>query len=111
MSPCRNFLALKNYLLICINLMISCYGQPEISNVTSDMKVCWHMNETTSAPKLLTPADLSERYLIPKTTAAKWRWNGEGPPYVKLGKRVLYRETDVEAWLASKLRISTASAA
>ena len=48
----------------------------------------------------LTPDELAQRYRIPKPTAAKWRWNGSGPTFVKLGSRVLYREADVESWIA-----------
>jgi hypothetical protein len=44
---------------------------------------------------------LYERYLIPPRTAQRWRASGGGPPFVRLGKRrVLYRVTDVERWLA-----------
>jgi predicted DNA-binding transcriptional regulator AlpA len=59
--------------------------------------------------KLITPIELAELYRIPTATAAKWRWNGTGPAFVKFGSRVLYRETDVEAWIASNLRTSTAA--
>lgn len=41
-------------------------------------------------------ADLVRR---PASTLAYWRHRGEGPPYAKVGKRVLYRREDVEAWL------------
>lgn len=58
---------------------------------------------------LLTPTELSEQYRIPPATAAKWRWNGTGPAFVKMGSRVLYRVVDVEAWIAANLRTSTAN--
>jgi hypothetical protein len=32
-------------------------------------------------------------------TARYWRRIGYGPPYFKLGRRFLYRRSDVEAWL------------
>ena len=36
------------------------------------------------------------------------RIDGGGPVYIKLGGRcVRYRETDVEAWIASRVRAST----
>lgn len=36
------------------------------------------------------------------------RWGGGGPPYVKPSKKiVLYRRTDVDAWMASKMRHSS----
>jgi hypothetical protein len=63
-------------------------------------------NRTSS---FLTPDDLAIRYRIPKPTAAKWRWNGSGPTFVKLGSRVLYREADVESWISANERTSTAA--
>jgi hypothetical protein len=46
---------------------------------------------------------LADRYLIPARTAQRWRASGEGPPFVRLGRRrVLYRVADVEAWLAAR---------
>ena len=64
---------------------------------------------TADATTFLTPAELAVRYRIPKPTAAKWRWNGSGPAFVKFGSRVLYREADVEAWITANVRSSTAA--
>lgn len=58
-------------------------------------------------PRLMTPTELETRYRIPTATAAKWRWNGSGPSFVKFGARVLYREADVESWIVSNLKTST----
>ena len=38
----------------------------------------------------------------------RWRWTGEGPQFVKLGGRVLYRLEDVEAYEREQIRQSTA---
>lgn len=57
--------------------------------------------------KLITPVELAELYRIPTATAAKWRWNGTGPAFLKFGSRVLYRESDIEAWIAANLRNAT----
>ena len=40
-------------------------------------------------------------------TLEKWRILGIGPPYLKLGRRVLYSSTDLDAWLKSRRRQST----
>jgi len=46
---------------------------------------------------------LQERYLIPPRTAQRWRAEGAGPPFVRLGRRrVIYRRSDVEKWLAER---------
>jgi predicted site-specific integrase-resolvase len=63
----------------------------------------------TEKPRLMTPTELANAYRIPTATAAKWRWAGTGPAFVKFGSRVLYRESDVEAWIAANLRTSTAA--
>ena len=40
-------------------------------------------------------------------TAEKWRVTGEGPPFLKIGRRVLYDLGDLEDYLASCRRRST----
>ena len=39
---------------------------------------------------------------ISSVTATKWRAKAEGPPFIKVGRLVRYRRTDVDAWLASR---------
>lgn len=51
--------------------------------------------------------DLARRWGISTSTLERWRWLGEGPRYIKLGGRVVYRLTDIEAFEADKLRSST----
>ena len=41
-----------------------------------------------------------------RRTLEKWRTLGKGPPYLKLGRRVLYSSTDLEAWIESRRRLS-----
>ena len=40
-------------------------------------------------------------------TWRKRRLTGDGPPFIKLGSRVLYRREDVNRWLAERVRQST----
>ncbi|HBS49287.1 MAG TPA: DNA-binding protein, partial [Rhodobacteraceae bacterium] len=37
-------------------------------------------------------------------TLERWRWTGEGPKFIKLGGRVIYRFEDVEAFEAERIR-------
>ena len=37
---------------------------------------------------------------------ANWRWKGEGPPFFKLKRKVLYSREDLEVWL-NKHRVLT----
>lgn len=48
---------------------------------------------------------LSER------TLERWRVSGEGPPFAKLGRRVLYRQSDLDDWIASRVVASTSDLA
>jgi predicted DNA-binding transcriptional regulator AlpA len=48
--------------------------------------------------------DVSER------TLERMRADGNGPRFSKAGKRVLYRSSDVESWLAERSFASTAEA-
>jgi predicted DNA-binding transcriptional regulator AlpA len=50
--------------------------------------------------RLLTLAEVSERSRTPLATLRYWRHLGKGPPTFKLGRRVVAREEDVEAWIA-----------
>jgi hypothetical protein len=54
---------------------------------------------------------LSERLTVPVMTLRRWRREGSGPVYVKLGSgrnsAVRYPTADLEVWLASRLRQST----
>lgn len=36
-------------------------------------------------------------------TLANWRWAGNGPPFVKVLRRVRYRRADVIAWAQSQI--------
>lgn len=45
--------------------------------------------------------DISESYF------EKLRVRGEGPPYIKVGRAVRYRDSDVDAWLAARIINST----
>lgn len=40
-------------------------------------------------------------------TLNKWRVTGNGPRFVRLGRRVVYRQEDIEAFVANGVRTST----
>lgn len=57
------------------------------------------------AGDLIDPNTVERDYKIPKPTQAVWRCAnryGWGDMAIKLGRRVVYTRTDVEAWLASR---------
>ncbi|GAA2184683.1 hypothetical protein GCM10009785_33580 [Brooklawnia cerclae] len=54
------------------------------------------------AAKLLTTPEVAEQIRVPEATLRYWRHMGLGPRSAKLGRRVVYREDDVLAWLDAK---------
>ena len=46
--------------------------------------------------EFLNQVHLARRWHISPRTLERWRWTGEGPAYVKIGGRVIYRLDDVE---------------
>ncbi|NDF11810.1 MAG: DNA-binding protein [Proteobacteria bacterium] len=55
----------------------------------------------------LTPTELAELWGISENTLRKWRWEGKGPRYVKLGERVVYRRNDIDAYASANIYTST----
>jgi hypothetical protein len=49
--------------------------------------------------ELLTTDDLAAIMHAPPDTLRHWRLTGYGPRGVRIGRRILYRASDVEAWL------------
>jgi predicted site-specific integrase-resolvase len=55
----------------------------------------------------LNQINLADRWNISHRTLERWRWTGEGPPYIKLGGRVVYRLEDIERFESEQLRAGT----
>ena len=52
----------------------------------------------------LNQVELARRWALSHRTLERWRWEGNGPRYLKVGGRVLYRLTDIEAYEAAQFR-------
>ena len=52
---------------------------------------------------------LANRWDVSEACLERWRSEGIDPSYLKLHRRVMYREKDVEAYETSCLRQSTSS--
>jgi predicted DNA-binding transcriptional regulator AlpA len=50
----------------------------------------------------LTTSDAAKIVGLSESTLAKLRLYGNGPTYCKLGRRVVYRPADLDAWLQSR---------
>ena len=56
--------------------------------------------------KLLTSQELADYARVPLGTVRFWRAMETGPHGFRVGKRVVYRESVVEAWLAEREQAS-----
>lgn len=56
----------------------------------------------------LLPKEAAERLRVHPVTLAKWRVSGEGPRFIKFGRKVLYPLAELEAFEQSRLRENTA---
>jgi excisionase family DNA binding protein len=60
-----------------------------------------------SSKRVLSVQDAAVHVGLSRQTMAKLRVYGGGPPFLKLGRRVLYDPSDLDQWLASHRRKST----
>ena len=63
--------------------------------------------ELGSAELLLRPKDAANFVRLSASFLAKARMRGDGPPYVKLGRAIRYRDGALLQWLRSRQRLST----
>jgi predicted site-specific integrase-resolvase len=57
--------------------------------------------------KHLNQKEVAQRWSVSPRTLERWRWIGQGPRFLKVGRRVVYRIEDIEAYEAEQLRTST----
>lgn len=67
-------------------------------------------SETAATVKHLTVTGLADRMGVPKKTVYQWNYSGTGPRYIRVGRGVRYRVTDVVAWENARLHGGTATA-
>ena len=53
--------------------------------------------------KLRSPRAVARRIGKTEGALAQMRYKGTGPAYVKVGRSVMYRDEDVDAWIDSNL--------
>jgi excisionase family DNA binding protein len=57
----------------------------------------------TQVGEFLSDAQLCAMLRVTPRTTARWRVEGNGLPFVRAGaRRVLYKRSDVESWIASQ---------
>jgi len=56
---------------------------------------------------LFKPDIVSQMLCVSAATLRKWRWEGKGPKFVKIGRKVVYRQSDIDEYIQSQIRSST----
>ena len=54
----------------------------------------------TRQDRLLTPAEVAGIFAVRVNTLARWRCDGVGPAYLKIGSLVRYRQEDLDRFVA-----------
>ena len=57
------------------------------------------MNRPVEMPDLATPVEVAEYLRSSVARLAQLRYMGQGPKFIKVGRKVLYRWSDVSDWL------------
>jgi predicted DNA-binding transcriptional regulator AlpA len=63
--------------------------------------------EPNFCERLLTARETANFLRLSSSWLAKARMRGDGPPYVKLGRAIRYRESALVQWMKSRVRLST----
>lgn len=58
-------------------------------------------------PNLLRARSLAQQLCVTEGTLAKWRLQGHGPRFIRVGRRIAYDPADVAAWLDARRVTST----
>lgn len=54
-----------------------------------------------SISEVLTPPQAAEYLQVPLRTLDAWRYRNTGPAYLRVGRHVRYRRSDLDAYLAA----------
>ena len=65
------------------------------------------MSSTNQQRRYLSSPQAAEYSNLSESMLAKLRLSGAGPRYSKIGKRVLYEVSDLDAWIADRKHSST----
>lgn len=58
-------------------------------------------------PHLLTPQQAADFLQKPVLTLKRWRAEGNGPTYIRIGRDVRYKESDLLAYIDEHTHVST----
>lgn len=52
--------------------------------------------------RLLSPQELATYLGVPLATVYGWRYRGNGPPGIRIGRHLRYRWNDLQTWLTAQ---------
>jgi hypothetical protein len=81
-----------------------------MSSSTQPLRTLPSHDPSSKPIKHLGQKDLARRWNLSHRTLERWRSRGDGPHFLKLNGRCLYRIEDVEAFEQARLKASTSSA-
>ena len=64
---------------------------------------------SVSFPLLLSPKDAAKHLALSEKALEKWRCQGTGPRFLKLGNRIRYKLDDLIEWAEQTARTSTSN--
>ncbi|MCP4303550.1 MAG: helix-turn-helix domain-containing protein [bacterium] len=64
---------------------------------------------TLQSLELISADELGELLSVPKATLYAWRYRGDGPPSMRIGRHLRYRPADVDEWLTSRVQTGDGS--
>jgi excisionase family DNA binding protein len=53
---------------------------------------------------LLTSEEVAAYLRVPRSTLYGWKYRGDGPPAIRVGRLLRYRSSEVERWLDAQTR-------
>jgi excisionase family DNA binding protein len=75
--------------------------ETEVVNVDAK-EASTNAESVAERPRLLSIRELAAYLNVPVQTLYVWRYNGDGPRGIKVGRHVRYRPEDVEEWLEER---------
>lgn len=70
------------------------FSSSHLSSTHTGAELCRHFNQV----------ELSRRWKISPRTLERWRWLRQGPAFLRIGGRVVYRLADIEEYERTNLR-------
>jgi hypothetical protein len=81
-----------------------------MSSSTQPLRTLPSHDPSTRPTRHLGQKELARRWNLSHRTLERWRSHGDGPRFLKLNGRCLYRLEDVELFEQARLKASTSSA-